>query len=345
MSELPKFVTVGDKLKLAGIPLRRTCNIYEAKERFNSCRVPLPIPPGTYVRVAHDQNAAILQLVRFDQPWTPHVSWITRTRHLLPRRTLYSRELPIEVSPQDLASPCVHPNAPSHLSSVWRYMDRWKFEDMLNKSAIFLSRSDLVPDVHEGTLSLANVCQRRWVYMHRQRKMAKRHSVLVRELANVKRWTYICCWRVDDNEDAQCWERYITEPNGIAVRTTYRKLLERTATIFCAGIDYIDYENDWVIETNPLLPFTYKQRQWNWEREFRIIIQQFPRANITFDDALYCDCAQRNPNCGISLQVDLGRLIDKIVVGPGSSREFFECVRRGAAKAGLDSRVNRSTLD
>src|SRR6202011_1329244 len=193
------------------------------------------------------------------------------------------------------------------------YMDFWKFENLLQESGLFLARSDLVTDPREATLSFANLRYRRQVY-RRQQKMARRHTAYVRELPNIKRWTYINCWRVDENENERSWGEYADTRQAVAIKTTYRKLLERTATIFCAGVEYINYLDTWVVETGPTYPFTYKAKDCKWEREFRIIIQKFPRAKISFDDALFFDCATENSNCGLMLQVDLPRLIDKIVV-------------------------------
>ena len=344
MSLLPTFVTIGPQMRLGGVPGPRTTDLQIAKNRLSTCRVPISFPDGKYLRVANDQRVAILELVRFNRPWTPRVSWVTRTRHLLPRRTLYSRQLPIEVSPQDLSRLSVHPNAPSHLSGIWHYMRDWKFADMIDKSAIFLSRADLVSDSFEGTVSLGNLRNRSEVYRNRSRKMANRYAVIVRELANIKRWTYLSCWRIDEHECPDAWHSYVRGANGVAIKTTYRKLLDYTATIFCAGVEYIDFDHNWVIEENPLLPFTYKRTPWQWEREFRIIIQQFPQAAASLEDALYYDCTKENTNCGLTFGVDLRHFIAEIVVAPSATEEYFEEVRCLAGRLGIDNRVRRSTL-
>jgi hypothetical protein len=91
-------------------------------------------------------------------------------------------------------------------------------------------------------------------------------------------------------------------------------------------------------------PFTYKAKDCEWEREFRIIIQQFPKAKISVDDSLFFDCAAENPNCGLILRVDLPRLIDKIMIGPNSSDEFYRAVQSLAANHGLAGRVTRSAF-
>lgn len=341
ITQLPKFLSIDGDTQLGAVPIPRTRNLREARDHFARCRVPLKIPPGKYYRTAHDKDVAILELIRYGEPWLAQTSWVTRTRNLLPRRSLCSRELPIEVAPQDLRRPCIHLNAPSYLSSLWRYMDIWKFESMLRESGIFLARSDLVNDPREASLSFANLRYRAQVY-RRERKMARRYASYVRELPTIKRWTYISCWRVDENENERSWTEYADSVQAIAIKTTYRKLLERTATIFCAGVEYIDYSDTWVIETDPTYPFTYKARDYEWEREFRIVIQQFPKARLSFDDALYFDCTTENSNCGLMLRVDLPRLIDKIVVGPNSSKEFYRTVQFLAANHGLAGRVARS---
>jgi hypothetical protein len=251
ITELPKFISIDEETQLGAVPLPRTRNLCEAREHLAACRIPLKIPPGTYFRTAHDQNVAILELIRYGEPWLAQISWVTRTRNLLPRRSLYSRDLPLEVAPQDLRRPCIHPNAPSYASGLWRYMDFWKFESLLQESGLFLARSDLVKDPREASLSFANLRYRARVYRG-QPRMARRHARYVRELPNIKRWTYISCWRVDENENERSWRDYADPRYVVAVKTTYRKLLERTATIFCARVEYIDYSDTWVIRTHSL---------------------------------------------------------------------------------------------
>src|SRR6266481_5888280 len=95
ITELPKFISVDADSQLGGIPILPTVNLLEARNRLAACRVPMKLPPGRYLRTAHDQNVAILELIRFDEPWQAQTSWITRTRNLLPRRSLYSRDLPV----------------------------------------------------------------------------------------------------------------------------------------------------------------------------------------------------------------------------------------------------------
>lgn len=343
ITELPTFVKVDDNTELAGVPVPSPVDLPEAKKRLAACRVPIQLPYGEYLRTTNDQSAAILELVRFNQRWKARTSWITRTRNLLPRRTLYSRELPIEVGPQDLRSPCIHPNAPSYFSNLWRYMDFEKFESLLRQRAIYLARSDLVSDVREASLSFANLRYRSQVY-RRQPKMARRHALYVRELPNIKRWTYLSCWRVDQNENERCWREYTASDEAVAIRTTYRKLLEHTATIFCAGIQYIDYADTWVVETHPNWPFIYKAKDYEWEREFRVIVQRFPRANISFDDALFYDCAAENPHRGLICSVNLPHFIDQICVSPHSSDAFFRKIQTLCADCGLGNRVAKSAF-
>lgn len=343
ITELPTFVKVDDNTDLAGVPVPSPVDLPEAKERLAGCRVPMRLPNGEYLRTLNDQSATILELVRFNQPWQARTSWITRTRNLLPRRSLYSRDLPIEVAPQDLRGPCIHPNAPTYFSNLWRYMDLWKFEHLLQERAIFLARSDLVSDSREASLSFANLRYRPQVY-RRQPKMARRHAAYVRELPNMKRWTYLSCWRVDQDENERSWTEYTTTRESVAIRTTYRKLLEYTATIFCAGVEYIDYSDTWVIETHPNWPFMYKAKDCEWEQEFRVIIQRFPKAKLSFDDALYYDCAAENRNCGLIYRVDLAHFIDEVRVSPNSPDAFFQKIQRLCADYGLGDRVSTSAF-
>jgi hypothetical protein len=63
-----------------------------------------------------------------------------------------SPDHPVFTKPQD-------PNVP-----IWRYMDFTKFVSMLENSALYFCRSDLLGDPFEGSFSKANDMMRPLVY-------------------------------------------------------------------------------------------------------------------------------------------------------------------------------------
>lgn len=218
------------------------------------------------------------------------------------------------------------------------------FRRILEQGGIFLSRADKVDDKEEATLSRANARYRTQIYKD-EPVMRDCYGRYCQELPNIKRHTYISCWRLDEAESAQSWKEYTNDSEGVAIQTTYEKLRRYTHFIFCARMEYIDYRKTWVIEHNSLSPFMFKKRRFGWEREFRIILQQFPRTEMLWKDAPFYNCSQENPSCGRTLEVDFKQLLDQIITAPNASDESYREVKLLAEKYGLGERVYRSRLN
>jgi hypothetical protein len=341
---LTEIVTIDPKRCLGGIPIERTRRLSVAHQIYKSCPIASRLPGGKYFLTAHDQEVALLEQIRFGERFSPHISWIAETKRLLPSvPEIYSDRLPIVVE-QDLSRLCIHHNAPAYGCKLWRYMDLRKLKRMLEEGGIFLARADRFPDDREGTLAFANSRYRSQVYT-KDPRMAAGYSEYCDELRNIKHHTYIGCWRVDETEDLRSWSEYTRSGEGVAVQTTYYKLWKRTPAIFCASVEYIDYEQTWVVENNCVSPFFYKSKsEFGWEREFRIILQQFPRTEWVFGDSPYFDCSEEDTNDARILLVDPKWFVDRIVTHPGASNGFVTDVINFVQKYGLAEAVTRSAL-
>ena len=341
---LTEIVKIDAGRSLGGIPIQPTRSLAEAKQRYRTSPIPSRLPAGTYFLIAHDSEIALLEPIRFNVPWRAHVYWIAETKQLLPMpREIYSDDLPIAVD-RDLNRPCVHHKPPPYFAKLWRYLDFKRFKDLLKRGGLFLARADRFPDEREGSLSPANLCYRSRVYKDKPR-MAESYNRYCEELRNIRRHTYVSCWRTDEKEDRQSWETYTSSSNSVVIRTIYEKLRRRTQTLFCASIEYIDFDETWVPEGNSRWPFMYKCRRFDWEREFRVIHQQFPRKELLFGSAPYFDCSQENENIGPILCVNLKQFIDQIITAPSASNEFYQQVKGLAEEYGLGGRVFRSSFN
>ena len=218
-----------------------------------------------------------------------------------------------------------------------------KLEEMLNQKGIFLARADTFKDKLEGTLSRANEVHRAEVYRNNP-KLAAAFARYTEELAKMKRWTYVSCWRIDENESLRSWQEYASTSEGVAIQTTYGRIADYTSYNFCAKVRYVDFEETWVMEGNTLHPFLHKHNEFGWEQEFRIIVQQFPERDVAFDQVDYYECDSENPHCGLVLPVDLATFVERIVVGPEASPKFQEQVLKLATGTGVAGKVQLSSL-
>jgi hypothetical protein len=253
----------------------------------------------------------------------------------------YSAAVPIIVEGQEHNRPSIHHKAPGYHAKLWRYMRREQFERMLEERGILLWRANSFSDQLEGTLSPANLSKRPYVYRDNP-VMEQAYWNLVCELGHMKQWTYVSCWRVDEEEHARSWREYPKSADAVALQTTYQLIARKTGCIFCACVEYVEHGSTWIVEGNSLMPFIHKDKQYDWEKEFRIIIQRFPRTRRGTE--IIYDCAEQNPSCGLVLGVDLSQLIERIVISPTASLEAEGAIRSLVEQHALTSRVERSAF-
>lgn len=225
------------------------------------------------------------------------------------------------------------------MARLWRYMSVNRFEDMMRNGGLFLARADMFSDKLEGTLSRANLEKRQRVYRENP-LMANAYARLVSSLYDIRRWTYVSCWRVDEEESPRAWKEYAKFPEGVAIQTDYLRLSRLTGCMFCACVEYVDYKRTWIVENNSMMPFIHKDKTCDWEKEFRIIIQRFPQ--VRRGDKTVYDCSEENPHCGLVLGADLSAIIEKIVISPAISVEGEAAIRNLVKHYGLKSRVEKS---
>lgn len=57
----------------------------------------------------------------------------------------------------------------------------------------------------------------------RKQEMIEEYSHRARE---AKTWTYANCWNLSENESAALWDLYVSPLGGVAIRTTYGRLVD-----------------------------------------------------------------------------------------------------------------------
>ncbi len=92
-----------------------------------------------------------------------------------------------------------------------------------------------------------------------------------------------------------------------------------------------------------MMPFIHKDREWEWENEFRIIIQRFPVSHRATGEPFY-DCGRENRDAGLLFSLDLAEFIDAVVISPTASLETATPVRNLARKHNLIGKVRDSNV-
>ncbi len=199
---------------------------------------------------------------------------------------------------------------------LWRFMDFTKYVAMLDAGALYFTRSDRFSDPFEGALARGN-----------PRPENGRGAP-----DEFRRRVLVSSWHRNDHESAAMWRIYLAGSDGVAIRTTagalQRALAGRPEPIRVGAVRYLDYERDQVPEHGTLERFLCKRRSFEYEQEVR---------------ALWC-ADEPVAEEGHYLHVDLGRLLDAVVVSPSASSWFGRLVVSVTERYGLDLHVVTSEL-
>ena len=212
---------------------------------------------------------------------------------------------------------------------IWRYMEFSKFAFLLCKRALWFARSDLLGDEHEGSLPSGNIKNRneKWKGEIEERNSVtseapsilermKHGSKLMRE--NV----FVNCWSMNDCESYAMWKIYVPNGAGVVIKSTVERLKNcfvrhpnDLADRFDLVIDkmrYGDYDKiKFNEEKGAVERFFCKKKEYQCERELRAAITFMPTVE--------------EPPRGIQLSVDLGTLIENVLVSPKYS-EWLEII-------------------
>jgi hypothetical protein len=230
----------------------------------------------------------------------------------------------------------MHPDLslPEDASVVWRYMELWKFQLMIQENSIFFSRADKQTDKLEGEYPegmLAELERRfgggipsddgisytfhEW---HTQKEIRSR---------------LVSCWSLGPCESRKMWTAYTQSRDSIAVRSTIERLKncfhDRVEPVVWIGkVRYGEEENTLPSSISKwnvnfwLYPFFAKKDTYRWENEVRAIVNIALAKQAQFGHRLN----------GCYIKADLQILVDSVWVNPQSPAEL-----RGQVGACLDN--------
>jgi hypothetical protein len=259
-------------------------------------------------------------------------------------------------------------------------MDFTKFVSLLEKSALFFARLDLLAksDPMEGSLSMHDANQidslmkLKWPSFPPEIWAANGYpdekSLLIRQniekfsLLNIMiaRRFFANCWRISEFQSDAMWKTYCDARNGIAVVSNVQKLTSAFSSfaenIYVGQIKYLDYKKVNIPHGNVFNLALHKRLEYESEQELRAIFfdSEDPEISKVMEGVTkpYADIkseisiAHLKPmeNSGRFVNVDLNTLIDRIVVGPAADQTFVDLVKSVAKKYGVSKSVERSDL-
>lgn len=223
---------------------------------------------------------------------------------------------------------------PIDTQRIWRFVDLGKFLSMVTKSSLHFTRVDLLTrdDPFEGLHSNPELYTKEFA----KERLGKFMDVAFRmssvnALAN-KSKSFVSSWHANDQESAAMWKLYSVNDYGLAISTTFQKLIVALEAfqepIYIGSITYLDYSSETVPYGNALYPLFHKRKSFEHERELRGVIINEINSNKE----------------GVTVKVNLNELIDVIYVSPTAPSWIQEVVEDICMKYGLVVDIKQSDL-
>jgi hypothetical protein len=229
---------------------------------------------------------------------------------------------------------------PAAHERVWRYVDLWKFEDIVRTSSLYFRRADKLSDVGEGRLSAEGVrgtSPSEIAFKAAYNIAPQSHAIDVAAHETTRSCMFINCWNIHEVESARMWAEYTTSIESVALSTTFGRLVRAlpTSELNISRVKYID-------DTTPrseffhTTPFFYKDKErFSFENELRLLRPLLNGEQVSLED---------EKDFGKLIRVDLAQLIDRIVTNKNVSRDGVDAVHALVQSCCPNAEILRSRI-
>lgn len=202
-------------------------------------------------------------------------------------------------------------------TKLWRYISFAKFMSMLNSSQMLYVPAFRFDDPFEGACGTAQ---------------GKSASTTKNRRYKEKEYTFMNCWHENDVESEAMWKLYTqSNPESVAVQTTYQRLKEATSKcpyLKIGRVSYVNYNQKLDV---PDSYFWYKRKSFEHEREVRVMTTVCPIEDVDKFE-------QTHPGIKITRmvhRVSLENLIENVYISPLAPNWFREVVKEELVKHNL----------
>jgi hypothetical protein len=191
---------------------------------------------------------------------------------------------------------------------IWRYMDFWKFLNLLETNCLYFSNAENLGDNNEGKFP-------KEVFELMLQKDHEFYTFLKTELENkLVKETLISSWTYNENESFALWKMYAKDKMGVAIKTDLESLKnafnKTTRNIHIGEVIYFNNENFDYSFTNLNYAFLNKHEYYSFEKEIRCITSCLPDEDV---------------GCKL-IEVDLNELIKTIYISPNAKPEYKKLI-------------------
>lgn len=225
-----------------------------------------------------------------------------------------------------------HPavKTPEASQLIWRYMDFWKFLDILDNSRLYLSQASKFEDRLDGRIPIHGINSLETEHPLKQIDSFAESSL--------KRSHYIGCWSYEVKDTYPMWKIYSDYKTAIAIKTTIGDLIESISgeekNIYIGKINYLNPLGNYQFKGNTLQFFFEKRDYFSFENEIRIL------TTLEYEDNK--ELLGLPPGTFIKTNPEI--LINEIKLAPLADESFKKIVELKLSSMGLDIPVTFSEI-
>ncbi len=239
---------------------------------------------------------------------------------------------------------------PKSTDKLWHYMDLSKFISLISKKELYFSAATCFDDPFEGAKGVVSMKQQ-WDEFYLDffkqailtapgmdlskltpEKLDSKSQRLLDEInstGKIKRQsTFISCWHLNDFESEAMWKLYSKDvTNAFAIQTTYLHLYEalgKEPYISIGKVNYIDFSKQFTSVNDA---FWFKRKSFEHEHEVRAIVKR-----------------RIKDKQGISIPIDIHKLIENIYISPYAPIWFSEVVKSIMEKYDINTPLLQSDM-
>lgn len=214
---------------------------------------------------------------------------------------------------------------------LWRYLDLSRYLDLLLRKQLFFNRLDKFEDPFEGKYNkhskeaFLNEGSEEYREIIEDCELAERKFSEALEKVSNKRITMtVNAWHHNKDENYAMWNIYAKGNNGLAIKTSYKRLKDSfhctAKPIYIGKVIYYDEHSESIPLKGSFLPFLWKRRIYEYEKEVRCcsLVSEADEKDFTWDEQGIYN--------GLLIPVDLDTLIDSIYISPYSPKWFRELI-------------------
>ena len=224
-----------------------------------------------------------------------------------------------------------HPTCPQPEDAnarIWRYLTKSKFLALLDSGQLYFCRVDLFEDPAECSLppSYVEALSREESKLSLDLYGLTELEWRERTVRDFKHQFYASCWHMADIESPEMWERYGGGHDGVALCSTYTRLIDaftlQEERVFVGTVRYGDLPPD---SFGGFEFVTQKRQLFEVEREVRALLWRSENMMVNYED-LSAQPPPLPPSTpkGHCVPVDLSRLVASVVTSPCSHGSLSE---------------------